>query len=67
MEISLTLLKVNKEKTGAFTSFMPKVMETLGPPAIFAKSSIGNLGVCFNSAFTLDAAIKFLLCSCFCH
>lgn len=65
MEISLTLLKVNKEKTGAFTNFMPK--GPLGPLAIFAKSSIGNLGVCFNSAFTLDAAIKFLLCSCFCH
>lgn len=67
MEIGLTLLKVNKEKTGAFTNFMPKVMETLGPLAIFAKSSIGNLGVGFDSAFSLDAAIKFLLCSCFFH
>lgn len=67
MEIGLTLLKVNEEKTGAFTNFMPKVMETLGPLAIFAKSSIVNLGVCFDSAFTLDADIKFLLCSCFFH
>lgn len=51
----------------AFDRFTPKVMEAFCPFVTFIKSSIRNLEVTFGAGFTLDAHIKYLVCSCFHH
>lgn len=42
-------------------------METLDLLASYAKPFMGNLGVNYDSGFTLDGYIQSLVCSCFHH
>lgn len=64
-------LQLYEEKTEVLVcapeTFVSRVMENLSPLATFAKPSVRNLGVTFDSALTLDAHVESLFNSCFYH
>uniref|UniRef100_A0A669C2J2 Reverse transcriptase domain-containing protein n=1 Tax=Oreochromis niloticus TaxID=8128 RepID=A0A669C2J2_ORENI len=69
--MAVNFLQLNEGKTEvlicALDRFVSQIVKALRPLSVYVKSSIRNLGVTFDSTFTLDGHVKPLVRSCFYH